>query len=411
MGPLPTLLSSEVAADPESFYRRLRDSAPVHFDESIESYLVARYDDIAACYRNPLLTTRCYEWQFEPVFGPTLVQMDGKQHARRRSMIMKYLRGPGLEKWAPAIRYHTERLLGPIVEDATNRLTKEWVAGAEIDLSASFSMYLPTYVILDILGLPEHDQDLLYGWHRSIMAYLGNLSQDPEVAERGEQTRIESRAFLHDLVTDRRRSPRDDMISALCEAQIDGDRMTDEDIVSFLSLLMVAGAETTDKTIIALFGHLLADRRQFELVRDDRSWLPAAIAETLRYTPPTQMSARIAEGDTRIGDTEIPSGSMIMMLMASGNRDERRFRDPDVFDVTREDLLPDRAFKSSATHLAFGGGRHFCAGASVAELELTMAVSTLLDTFPDMRLVPGFVPEYAGIKHRAPTSLRVLVGG
>lgn len=201
------------------------------------------------------------------------------------------------------------------------------------------------------------------------------------------------------------------MTSALCQAQIHGDRMSDEDIVSFLSLLMVAGAETTDKTIIALFGHLLADRRQFELVRDDRSLLPAAIAETLRFTPPTQMSARIAEADTQIGGVDIPGGSMIMMLMASGNRDERRFADPDVFDVTRADLLADRAFKSSATHLAFGGGRHFCAGASVAELELTMAVSTLLDAFPEMHLAPDFVPEYAGIKHRAPTSLRVLLGG
>lgn len=405
----PALLSPEVGEDPELLYRQLREHAPVHFDTSINSYLVSRYDDIAACYRNPAFTTRCYEWQFEPVFGPTLVQMDGKEHARRRSMIMKYLRGSGLEKWAPVIRHHTEKLLGPIVEDVTARLTKDWASGAEVDLGKTFSVYLPTYVILDILGLPESDQDLLYGWHRSIMDFLGNLSGDPEVAERGQRTRTEIRDFLRTLVADRRRAPREDMTTALCEAQIDGDRMSDEDIVSFLSLLMVAGAETTDKTFVALFCHLLRDRKQFELVRDDRSWLPAAIAETLRFSPPTQMSARIAEYDTRIADTVIAEGSMIMMLMASGNRDERRFTTPDVFDITRDDLLPDRAFSASAAHLAFGGGRHFCAGASVAELELKHIVSAVLDTFPNMRLASDFVPEYGGLKHRAPVSLRVVI--
>jgi len=269
MDTLPALLSPEVGADPESLYRGSGPRLRCISTSPINSYLVSRYDDIAACYRNPVLTTRCYEWQFEPVFGPTLVQMDGKPHARRRSMIMKYLRGPGLERWAPVVRNHTEKLLGPIVENVTRRLTQDWESGVEVDLAKSFSVYLPTYVILDILGLPESDQDRLYRWHRQITWPSWAPQRGiPRVTARGQQTRAESRAFLHDLVADRRRSPRGRYdTQALCEAQIDGDRIVRRGHRVVPEPADGGRRGDDGQTFVAMFGHLLADPKQFELVR------------------------------------------------------------------------------------------------------------------------------------------------
>ena len=173
--------------------------------------------------------------------------------------------------------------------------------------------------------------------------------------------------------------------------------------------LLNAGSETTDRTLANLFAHLLIKRERYEEVLADRSLVTAAISETLRVTPPSQMNGRVTTEDVEIKGVHIPAGSLVMLIMASANRDERRFSNPDTWDMHRTDLNHAKAFTSTGEHFAFGYGRHFCLGAMVAQKELETSLNVFLDRFPDMRLADGFAPTSRGIKMRSPTELRIVL--
>ena len=171
----------------------------------------------------------------------------------------------------------------------------------------------------------------------------------------------------------------------------------------------MAGSETTDNTVANLFSHLLTDRSRFEAVRDDRSLVTAAIGETLRLTPPSQMNGRILSEDVEIEGQVVPAGSWVNMIMASANRDELRFADSESYDMFRTDMDHSKAFSAAGEHFAFGYGRHFCLGALLAKSELETATNAVLDRFPNMRLVDDFVPRERGLKMRAPAEVRVVL--
>lgn len=403
----PTLLSDEVASDPYRFYRRLRDESPVHYDASVDSYLVSRYADVGKGYRDPALTTKNYEWQLEPVFGRGLLQMDGREHARKRALVSPHFRGRGAEKWDGVIAQNCARLVDGVVEKATKTLVDEFRPGATVDICADFANHLPIAVIADVLGLPRDDQPQFFDWYTAMIGFLSNLAQDQAVADAGVRAKGEFDDYIIPVIEQRRREPGDDLISAMCTVEVDGEVLDDVEVRTHVTQLLVAGAETTDKTIGNLFCHLLESDEQFRAVREDRTLVPKAIAETLRYTPPSQMNARVTDSVVTIADVEIPEGATVTLIIASANRDDRRFESPDTFDVRRTDLDAGRAFGGAADHFAFGSGRHFCLGAILAKAELEVSTNMLLDRFPDMRLADGFTPTPRGIKMRAVPELLV----
>jgi pulcherriminic acid synthase len=398
VSPLPDILSPAFAADPYGAYRTMRESAPLIHHEATDSYLVSRYEDVERVFKGKAgeFTTDNYDWQIEPVHGRTILQLSGREHAVRRALVAPAFRGTDLQ----------EKFL-PVIERNARELIDTFRHTGEADLVGGFATRFPVLVIADMLGLDRADHDRFHAWYTTVIAFLGNLAGDPEVAAAGERTRQEFAAYMIPVIQQRRDALGDDLLSALCAAEVDGVRMSDEDIKAFCSLLLAAGGETTDKAIASVFANLLTHPEQLAAVREDRSLIDRAFAETLRYTPPVHMIMRQAATEVELSGGTVPAGATVTCLIGSANRDESRYHEPDRFDLFRTDLTSTTAFSAAADHLAFALGRHFCVGALLARAEVETAVNQLLDAMPDLRLADGFTPAEQGVFTRGPQSLPV----
>jgi cytochrome P450 len=396
-GEAPDILSPEFSANPYPAYRAILADSPLIWHEAMQSYIISRYEDVSRAFRDSTFTTRNYEWQIEPVHGgPTIVQMAGREHAVKRALVAPAFRGKELE----------EKFM-PVIERNARELIDGFRHTGEADLVDQFATRFPINVIVDMLGLDKSDHDKFHRWYTAMMAYLSNLTQDPEVAAAGERARDELADYLLPIISNRRENLGDDLLSKLCTAEVDGTSMNDNDIKAFCSLLLAAGGETTDKAVASLFRNLLEHPDQLAAVRADRALIPRAFAETLRFSPPVHMIMRQpAEAVTVSGGT-IPAGSTVTCLIGAANRDPRRFANPDSFDIFRDDLATDTAFSAAAGHLAFALGRHFCVGALLAKTEVEVATNQLLDAMPDLALADGAVPVEQGVFTRGPASLPV----
>ncbi|MEF9527131.1 MULTISPECIES: cytochrome P450 [Streptomyces] len=395
---VPDILSPEFAANPYPAYRTMRDSAPLIRHEATQSWIVSRYEDVERVFKDRAgqFTTENYDWQIEPVHGRTILQLSGREHAVRRALVAPAFRGADLQ----------ERFL-PVIERNSRELIDAFRHTGRADLVADYATRFPVNVIADMLGLDKADHDRFHGWYTSVIAFLGNLSGDQEVAAAGARTRTEFAEYMIPVIRERRENPGDDLLSTLCAAEVDGVRMSDEDIKAFCSLLLAAGGETTDKAIAGIFANLLAHPEQLAAVREDRSLIPRAFAETLRYTPPVHMIMRQTAIDVTLSGGTIPAGATVTCLIGAANRDETRYRDPDRFDIMREDLTTTTAFSAAADHLAFALGRHFCVGALLAKAEVEIGVGQLLDALPGLRTEDGFEVVERGVFTRGPQSLPV----
>ncbi|MFD4178886.1 MULTISPECIES: cytochrome P450 [Streptomyces] len=376
----------------------MRQDTPLIWHEATGSYIVSRYEDVERVFKDKEgeFTTENYDWQIEPVHGRTILQLSGREHAVRRALVAPAFRGSDLR----------EKFL-PVIERNSRELIDTFRDAGSVDLVADYATRFPVNVIADMLGLDKSDYDRFHGWYTAVIAFLGNLSGDPEVARAGERTRVEFAEYMLPIIRERREAPGDDLLSTLCTAEVDGVRMGDEDIKAFCSLLLAAGGETTDKAIAGIFTNLLRHPEQLEAVRADRTLIPRAFAETLRYTPPVHMIMRQSATEVALGGGTVPAGSTVTCLIGAANRDEDRYRNPDAFDIFREDLTATNAFSAAADHLAFALGRHFCVGALLAKAEVEIGVGQLLDAMPDLRLADGFDPVERGVFTRGPQSLPV----
>ncbi|MET9296511.1 cytochrome P450 [Streptomyces sp. NPDC003077] len=374
----------------------MRDEFPLIRHQPTDSYIVSRYEDVARAFKDPVFTTDNYDWQLEPVHGRTILQMSGREHAVRRALVAPAFRGTALQ----------ESFL-PVIERNARQLVEGFGNSGRVDLVARFATRFPVNVVVDMLGLDQRDYDRFHRWYTAIIGFLGNLAQDPEVAEAGLRTREEFAAYLLPIIRERRAHPGGDLLSTLCAAEVDGTAMSDEDVKAFCSLLLTAGGETTDKAISSLFHNLLRHPDQLAAVREDRSLIARAFAETLRYTPPVHMIMRQVSEDVEIAGGTVPAGSTVTCLIGAAGRDERRYADPDTFDIFRSDLSATTAFSAAADHLSFALGRHFCVGALLAKAEVEVGVGLLLDALPDARLPEGFTARETGIFTRGLEELPV----
>ncbi|WP_406147703.1 cytochrome P450 [Streptomyces anulatus] len=376
----------------------MRQDAPLLWHEATGSYIVSRYEDVERVFKDKEgeFTTENYDWQIEPVHGRTILQLSGREHAVRRALVAPAFRGSDLR----------EKFL-PVIERNSRELIDTFRDAGSVDLVADYATRFPVNVIADMLGLDKSDYERFHGWYTAVIAFLGNLSGDSEVTRAGERTRVEFAEYMLPIIRERRKAPGDDLLSTLCTAEVDGVRMGDEDIKAFCSLLLAAGGETTDKAIAGIFTNLLRHPEQLEAVRADRTLIPRAFAETLRYTPPVHMIMRKSATEVALGGGTVPAGSTVTCLIGAANRDEDRYRNPDAFDIFREDLTATNAFSAAADHLAFALGRHFCVGALLAKAEVEIGVGQLLDAMPDLRLADGFDPVEHGVFTRGPQSLPV----
>jgi cytochrome P450 len=390
----PDILSVETAADPNETWRVLRDEHPLYFHEGMQSYVISRYQDVEKAFKDRRFTSDNYSWQLEPVHGRTILQMDGREHAVHRGLVTPAFRGSEL----------TEKFI-PVMEKDARELIDGFRHDGEVDLVDQFTTRFPINVIVDMLALPKSDHELFHRWYNSIMAFLGNLSQDQDVIAQGLKTKDELQEYMLPKIAERRANPRDDLLSTLCTAEIDGEQMSDLEIKAFVSLLLVAGGETTDKAMANMFWNLLQHPDQLAQVREDRSKIAHAFAETLRHSPPVQMIMRQPAEDVEMSGGTIPAGATVVCLIAAANRDPRKYSDPDTFDINRPDLNFATAFAAAANHTGFAFGRHFCVGAMLAKVEVETAANQLLDAMDDIELVEP--PAAVGVFTRAPTTMKL----
>lgn len=380
-------------ASPYPMLAELRGKAAVHpgwpemgiFENAGDGqpiFAAYTFDAVKAVFTdNKTFSTRCYEAIVRPLQGPTILELDEPEHQVYRKLHEYAFARPSMRRWEA-------ELVVPLVERTISRLQN----AKRADLVAEVFMPIPVRVIAALLGLPEAD---VPEFHRLGIDLLGFRAD----MDRALQASAQLREYFVGILADRRREPRDDMVTVLAEAEVDGVRLSDEQIFGFLRNLLPAGAETTSRSTASLAFGLLTHTDQLDAVRADRNLMPQSIEEGIRWETPLLNFMRETTCDTELGGVKIPAGATMAVNLGSANHDETRWNDPERFDIFRE----------RKPHIGFGYGAHVCIGMHLARLESTIIFNTLFDRLPGLRLDPDAPDPYiAGMYFRSPPRLQVV---
>jgi cytochrome P450 len=379
-------------SSPYPFYEYKRRTEPVWHgslnDQSqlppemkpADEWVLFGYDDVFQAFRDDrVFTSQAYDQTIGLVIGHTILAMGGKEHHDHRNLVAKAFRATALERWEPSV-------IGPVCDKLIDEIKND----GEADLVKAVTFEFPTRIIATLLGLPRKDFDLF----RRLSLDLISIQVDIEA---GLKASTELHDYFLDQVEQRRRKITDDIIGDLVGAEIEGEKLTDEAIISFLRLLLPAGLETTYRSSGNLLYSLLTHPEQLEMLYQDRTLLPAAIEEGIRYETPLTTVVRTTTQDVEMGGQIIPSGAQIDLCMGSANRDETRWTDPNTFDILR----PRQA------HIAFAGGIHMCLGMHLARLETRVMLNSLFDRVANLALAPDEDARIVGLTFRSPNKLPV----
>ncbi len=371
------LSGREHNADPYPYYARLRRESPVHkviLPGKEAAWLVTRYDDVVSVLKddrfvkdrlNALVPGQSDRQPWMPAFAKPLTRnmldVDEPDHTRLRALVNRAFTPRRVEQ----IRDRIESLAEDLVAAVRGR--------ERFDLIGAIAQPIPTTIIAEMLGVPVEDRHKFSRWSRRI------VSADSSAAAMllALPNFWFFLRYIRRLVLVRRREARDDMLGALVQAEADGERLDEDELVAMVFLLLVAGHETTVNLIGNGVLALMEHPEQMEMLRSDPSLIKPAIEELLRYGSPLKTATeRYAREEVTLAGVTIPRGSLVFAVIASANRDERQFTDPDTLDITRE---PNR-------HLSFGTGAHFCLGASLARMEGQIVIAALLRNITRWRL-------------------------
>jgi cytochrome P450 len=407
----PAELQGGLLMQVENVHERLREARERHpvmlgspFTEmsSIQvgdlGVTVLGYNECQTVLTHPdTFSSKIYDQIMGPVMGRTLLELEGAEHRASRALVSPSFRSALLERWR-----------ADLVEVVVHELIDRFAPRGRAELAREFTFAFPVQVIARIMGLPRED----YVRFQRLSIELLNVVYDWEC---GLAASVSLKGYFDGILAERRRNPRDDLISTLAESEIDGARLTDDEIFAFLLLILPAGVETTYRASGNLLVALLTEpapatmqseamRRSgataplLDALRSDRGMLRGAIEEALRWEPPITTVVRTAVRDCELGGVAIPAGTTVSVSVAAANRDPARYPDPDRFDPSRRNIA----------HLTFGGGPHLCLGMHLARMEAAVALDALLDRLPDLRLDPTApAPQVAGVAFRSPAALPV----
>jgi len=365
------LLAPEFRVNPYPFFAELRRRPTLTQMDPGGFWAVTRYADVQHIFKNPQLFSSTGQRIFaEPEwlgrknpFAESIVMLDPPKHTRLRALVNRAFGPSSLARLEPRVRAYAQAA------------ASELPLGPAVDFVQAFALRVPAAVIGELLGLDVSLHSRFKAWSDDI---VNTSSTPPDALEWRAQIRAtyeEMEKYLRGVIEDRRRQPREDMVSDLIAARVDGEALSDADLLGFLFLLLVAGLETT----VHLLGHaaiVLSERPELMArLRADRSKLPAFIEEVLRYEPPAQSLLRITTADTELGGTRLPAGSLLMVLLGAATRDETQFPNADRFDMDRP----------GPQNMPFGHGVHFCLGAPLARLEARLALDALLDRCGELK--------------------------
>jgi cytochrome P450 len=363
-------------ANPYDAYRELRETTPVWRSPFGRTFLTG-YEDSSMLMRD----RRVGKDYSEPEalirrFGPTamrepavvelshmMLMRDPPDHTRLRGLVTKVFTARKIEEMRPGIQAITDRLLDQVADKG------------RMDAIRDLAFPLPVLVICELLGIPREDRARFVNATASGAALLNPVPPTREELDRANEGTLATGAYFEALFEQRRKDPRDDLLSLLVQAEEAGDRLTTEELRANVTLLFAAGHETTVNLIGNGIWSLHDNPSQWALLRHDPQLVPNAIEEILRFESPVQAVARVVAEPIEFGGIEFRKGELIVALIGAANRDPAVFPDPDRFDVTRERLKP----------LSFGGGIHFCIGAQLARIEAEVVFSTMLRRMPNVK--------------------------
>lgn len=383
--------SKEFLANPYPVFAQLRAEAPVMWSEKGKYWLVSRYEEVNAILRDLHYEKGFQRWKtVNPLVklipqlaeqlnfrGKSMLNMNPPDHTRLRALVNK--------AFTPAM---VSGMVSHIEEIASDLLDKVQAKG-EMDLIADFAFILPVTVIAEMLGIPGADRNHFRDWSHALTEALEPGAAIPKLLK-AAQANKELQGYLKPLVEDRRKNPKSDLISALVQAEEEGNKLTEEELMANLVLLLVAGHETTVNLIGNSAIALLRNPEQMELLKARAELMDSAVDEFLRYDSPVQLIRRNAGCDLELAGHKIAEDDTIMLLPGSANHDPAQFERPEILDITRQ----------NNKYLSFGTGIHHCLGSVLAKAEGKIALTALLTRMPDLKLKSD------KLEYRLPFALR-----
>lgn len=367
------LYSPEAKKNIHEAFRKMREGGSWHRQAGLDGetpiWFVTGFEEVEALLKADRVFKRDFRVlgedadtlnDIEELISNHMLNKDGEDHRRLRSLVSKAF----TPKLVQEMRPHIQEIADGLIDGVR--------ANGEMEFVADYAYQLPTIVIAEILGIPVEDRPKFKDWSYAFVA----PALDPETQKRHGRLIQEFVAYLRGVFEARRKDPRDDLVTALLQAEEDGDRLSEKEMFSMVVLLIVAGHETTvnllGNAVLALFENpeLLAD------LREHPEWMPQAVEEFLRYDGPVERAlVRFIEADVEYNGRSFRKGDLVIALLSGANRDGAHFDRPDSFELHR----------TQTDHLAFGKGVHYCLGAPLARLEAEIALNTLIQSLPGLQ--------------------------
>jgi cytochrome P450 len=376
------LVSPEFLQDPYPLLHQMREQEPVYWSDSIGGWILTRYDDIMATFKdtesfsNEGRLGKAVEYlppekrakykPFEDHYATKgLLHSDPPDHTRMRNVIVKDFTPNVVEQMRPNI------------QSVVNHLIEEAEKNGGMDVVPEFASALPVGVIAEILGVPRADRHLFKRWTDMILGFQGVNKPSEGDLTRAQDGLQEIRPYLTNMIEERRKQPRKDLMSKFVMAMTDEGRISESELINTCVTLFTAGHETTLSLISSTIYTLLSHPEQLALLRKNPDLLKSTIEESLRFESPVSRQTRLMKQDAALNGKALKKGQLVFQMLNAANRDPAYFKDPDTFNIRRE----------NNRHIAFGFGPHFCIGATLARTEAFIAVGTLIQRFPNLRLV------------------------
>jgi cytochrome P450 len=394
------LWDPEVRNDPYPLFRKMREENPIHWDGY--SWFLTRHADVLFAFTDARFSAERLNptgWLAPEELADLKVLYDVSQammlfrdppaHSRLRGLVAQAFSARMMEGMRPRIQAIVDGLLDEVV------------ARGEFDVIRDLANPLPGIVIAELLGVPAEDQPKFKHWANEYAAFLGGIGDYAQMRQRGKESVLALGQYIQEVAARRRVEPRDDLITALVQAEEQGDKLSELELVATVFLLLFAGNETTTNLIGNGILTLLRQPEAAAQLRAHPGIIRTAIEELLRYESPVQMTNRWAREDLEIDGQQILAGQNVQTLLGAANRDPEQFPDPDRLDLTRR---PNR-------HIAFAHGIHFCLGAPLARFEGQVAINSVMQRFPRLALVSDEVEWQANDVFRSLRALPLLLEG
>ena len=364
--------------DPIPHLRRLQQTEPVYWSDVLRGWVITRYEDVKRVLRNddfsadrisPFFDAMPPEKQ-QPIkeliryLNTWVAFKDPPEHTRLRQLMRTVFTPAAVAE------------MSGFIESAVSHLLAQLEGKKQIDFIEEFAYPLPAMVILEMLGLPQSDMDLLKDWSNKMQLFIGSATTSPHKYALAEEGAIQMAAYFREVIRDREEHPGSDMITKLLAIRDSDDTLTEDEVIGTSMLFLFGGHETTTNLIGNGIRALLLHPDQMALLRDRPELIDSAVEEMLRYDGPTGASVRIVKESHQFHDKWLESGQRVFVMIHAANHDLDAFEAPDTFDITREPNY----------HLTFNYGAHFCMGAPLARLEGKIAMARLIEHFPNLTL-------------------------